>query len=94
MFGTEKKTYSAAGLNRNEDPKGDRKMEIGGLLSSPIGIGIAVIAGLVLLFAAWKINKFAIKLLFILILAAIAAAVLFFRKGGFCHVESIQVSRP
>jgi hypothetical protein len=58
-------------------------MDIGGLLSSPIGIGIAVIAGLVLLFAAWKINKFAIKLLFILIIAAIAAAVLFFRKGGF-----------
>ncbi len=58
-------------------------MDIGGLLSSPIGIGIAIIAGLVLLFAAWKINKFAIKLLFILILAAIAAAVLFFRKGGF-----------
>jgi hypothetical protein len=58
-------------------------MDIGGLLSSPIGIGIAVIAGLVLLFAAWKINKFAIKVLFILIIAAIAAAVLFFRKGGF-----------
>ncbi len=58
-------------------------MDIGGLLSSPMGIVIAVIAGLVLLFAAWKINKFAIKLLFILILAAIAAAVLFFRKGGF-----------
>jgi tryptophan-rich sensory protein len=58
-------------------------MDIGGLLSSPIGIGIAVIAGLVLLYAAWKINKFAIKLLVILILAAIAAAVLFFRKGGF-----------
>ncbi len=58
-------------------------MDIGGLLSSPIGIGIAVIAGLVLLFAAWKINKFAIKILFILILAAIAAAVLYFRKGGF-----------
>ncbi len=58
-------------------------MDIEGLLSSPIGIGIAVIAGLVLLFAAWKINKFAIKLLFILILAAIAAAVLFVRKGGF-----------
>jgi len=48
-----------------------------------MGIGIAVIAGLVLLFAAWKINKIAIKILFILILAAIAAGVLFFRKGGF-----------
>jgi hypothetical protein len=58
-------------------------MDIGEVLSSPIGIGIAVIAGLVLLLAAWKINKFAIKLLFILIIAAIAVAVLFFRKGGF-----------
>jgi len=58
-------------------------MDIRGLLSSPIGIAIAVIAGLILLFAAWKINKLAIKLLFILIVAAIAAAVLFFRKGGF-----------
>jgi len=58
-------------------------MDIGGLLSSPIGIAIAVIAGLVLLFAAWKINKLAIKLLFILMLAAIAVAVLFFRKDGF-----------
>ena len=55
---------------------------IKGLLSSPMGIAIAVVLGLVLLFAAWKINKFAIKILFILILAAIAAAVLFFRKGG------------
>jgi hypothetical protein len=82
-FGTEKETYSDSGLNRNEDPKEERKMDIGGLLSSPIGIGIAVIVGLVLLFAAWKINKFAIKILFILIIAAIAAAVLFFRKGGF-----------
>jgi hypothetical protein len=36
-------------------------MDIGGLLSSPIGIAIAVIAGLVLLFAAWKINKVAIS---------------------------------
>jgi 4-hydroxybenzoate polyprenyltransferase len=58
-------------------------MDIRGLLSSPIGIAVAIIAGLVLLFAAWKINKLAIKLLFILILAAIAAAVLYFRKGGF-----------
>ena len=58
-------------------------MDIRGLLSSPIGIAVAVIAGLILLFAAWKINKLAIKLLFILIVAAIAAAVLFFRKGGF-----------
>ncbi len=58
-------------------------MDIRGLLSSPIGIAIAVIAGLVLLFAAWKINKLAIKLLFIVILAAIAAAVLYFGKGGF-----------
>ena len=58
-------------------------MDIRELLSSPIGIGIAVIAWLVLLFAAWKINKFAIKLIFILIVAAIAAAFLFFRKGGF-----------
>ena len=58
-------------------------MDIRGLLSSPIGIAIAVIAGLILLFAAWKINKLAIKLLFILIVAAIAAAVLSFRKGGF-----------
>jgi hypothetical protein len=58
-------------------------MDIRGLLSSPIGIAVAVIAGLVLLFAAWKINKLAIKLLFIVILAAIAAAVLYFRKGGF-----------
>ncbi len=82
-FGTEKKGFSDAGLNRNEDHKEEREMDIGGLLSSPIGIGIAVIAGLVLLFAAWKINKFAIKILFILILAAIAAAVLYFRKGGF-----------
>jgi hypothetical protein len=63
--------------------QGGRKMDIGGLLSSPIGIAIAVIAGLILVFAAWKINKLAIKLLFILIVAAIAAAVLFFRKGGF-----------
>ena len=58
-------------------------MDIRGFLSSPIGIGVAVVAGLVLLFAAWKINKVAIKILFILILAAIAAAVLFYRKGGF-----------
>ena len=58
-------------------------MDIREFLSSPIGIGIAVIAGVVLLFGAWKINKFAIKILFIVILAAIAAAVLFFRKGGF-----------
>ncbi len=58
-------------------------MDIKGLLSSPIGIAMAVIAGLILLFAAWKINNFAIKLLFILIVAAIAAAVLYFRKGGF-----------
>ena len=58
-------------------------MDIREFLSSPIGIGIAVIAGLVLLFAAWKINKLGMKILFILILAAIAAAVLFFRKGGF-----------
>ena len=58
-------------------------MDIRGLLSSPIGIAVAVIAGLVLLFAAWKINKLAIKLLFIVILAAIVAAVLYFRKGGF-----------
>ena len=58
-------------------------MDIRGLLSSPIGIAVAVIAGLVLLFAALKINKLAIKVLFILILAAIAAAVLYFRKGGF-----------
>ena len=58
-------------------------MDIKGLLSSPMGIGIAVIAGLVLLFAAWKVNKFAVKLLFIGILAAIAAAVVFFKKGGF-----------
>ena len=58
-------------------------MDIRELLSSPIGIGIAVVAGLVLLFAAWKINKAAIKILFILIIAAIAAAVFFFRKGGF-----------
>ena len=53
------------------------------MLSTPIGIGIAVIAGLLLLFAAWKINKVAIKILFILIIAAIAAAVVFFRKGSF-----------
>jgi hypothetical protein len=58
-------------------------MDIKGLLSSPMGMGIAIVAGLVLLFAAWKVNKFAIKLLFIGILAAIAAAVLLFRKGGF-----------
>ncbi len=58
-------------------------MDIRDFLSSPIGMGIAVIAGLVFLFAAWKINKFGLKLLFILILAAIAAAALFFRKGGF-----------
>ncbi len=58
-------------------------MDIRGLLSSPIGIAVAVIAGLILLFAAWKINKLAIKFLFIVILAAIAAAVLYFRKGGF-----------
>ena len=82
-FGTEKKRFSGAGLNWNENPKEEREVDIRGMLSSPIGIGIAVIAGLVLLFAAWKINKFAIKLLFILIIAAIAAAVLFFRKGGF-----------
>jgi hypothetical protein len=80
-FGTEKQRYSDAGLNRNEDPREERKMDIRGLLSSPIGI--AVVAGLALLFAAGKVNKFAIKLLFILILAAIAAAVLYFRKGGF-----------
>ena len=58
-------------------------MDIGGLLSSLIGIAIAVIAGLGLLVAAWKINKLAIKLLFILLLVAIAVAVLFFRKDGF-----------
>jgi len=58
-------------------------MDIRDLLSSPIGIGIAVIAGLVLLFAAWKIGKFGLKLLFLLILAAIVAAILYFRKGGF-----------
>jgi len=58
-------------------------MDIRGLLSSPMGIAVAVIAGLILLFAAWKINKLAIKLLFILIVAAIAAAVLLLRKGGF-----------
>jgi len=58
-------------------------MDIRDLLSSPTGIGLAVVAGMILLFAAWKINKFAIKILFILIIAAIAAAVLFFRKGGF-----------
>ena len=82
MFGVEKKRFSDAGFNRNEDPKEEREMDIRELLSSPMGIAIAVIAGVVLLFAAWKINKFAIKILFILILAAIAAAVLFFRKGG------------
>ena len=58
-------------------------MDIRELLSSPMGIGIAVVAGVILLLAAWKINKVAIKILFILILAAIAAGVLFFRKGGF-----------
>jgi hypothetical protein len=58
-------------------------MDIRDLLSSPIGIGIAVIAGVILLFAAWKIGKFGLKLLFILILAAVAAAILFFKKGGF-----------
>jgi len=83
MFGIEKRIYSDAGLNRNQDFKEGRKMDIRGLLSSPIGIAIAGIAGLILLFAAWKINKLAIKLLFILIVAAIAAAVLFFRRGGF-----------
>jgi hypothetical protein len=83
VLGTEKKRFSDAGLNWNENHKEEREMDIGGLLSSPIGIGIAVIAGVILLFAAWKINKFAIKLLFILIIAAIAAAVLFFRKGSF-----------
>ncbi len=82
-LGTEKQRYYNAGLNRNEDPKEERKMDIRGLLSSPMGIGIAIVAGLVLLFAAWKVNKFAVKLLFIAILAAIAAAVLFFRKGAF-----------
>ena len=82
MFGVEKKRFSDAGFNRNEDPKEEREMDIRELLSSPMGITIAIIAGVVLLFAAWKINKFAIKILFILILAAIAAAVLFFRKGG------------
>jgi hypothetical protein len=82
-FGIEKELYSDAGLKWNEDPKEEPRMDIGGLLSSPIVIAIAVIAGLVLLFAAWKINKLAIKLLFILMLAAIAVAVLFFRKGGF-----------
>ena len=83
MFGTEEKRFSDAGLNRNEDPKEEREMDIRGLLSSPMGIGISVIVGLVLLFAVWKIGKFGVKLLFILILAAIAAAVLFFMKGGF-----------
>jgi len=58
-------------------------MDIRGLLSSPMGIGIAVVAGLILLFAAWKVNKFAVKILFIAILAAIAAAVLYFKKGSF-----------
>jgi hypothetical protein len=58
-------------------------MDIRGLLSSPMGIGIAIVAGLVLLLAAWKVNKFTVKLLCIAILAAIAAAVLFFRKGAF-----------
>ena len=58
-------------------------MDIRAFLSTPTGMVIAVIAGLVLLIAAWKINKIAIKVLFIAILAAIAAAVFFFRKGGF-----------
>jgi len=53
------------------------------LLSSPMGMAIAVIAGLVILFVAWKINKLAIKIVFLLILAGIGAAVWFFRKGGF-----------
>ena len=65
-------------------------MDIRELLSSPMGITIAVIAGVVLLFAAWKINKFAIKILFILILAAIAAAVLFFRKGSLRHAAPVD----
>jgi len=58
-------------------------MDIRGLLSTPMGIGIVIVAGLVLLLAAWKVNKFAVKLILIAILAAIAAAVVFFKKGGF-----------
>jgi len=83
LFGTEKKRFSDAGLDRMENPKEEHGMDIRELLSSPMGIGIAVVAGVILLFAAWKINKIAIKILFILILAAIAAGVLFYRKGGF-----------
>jgi hypothetical protein len=78
-----RRKFSGAGLNRNEDPKEERGMDIKAFLSTPMGMGIAVIAGLILLIAAWKINKIAIKVLFIVILAAIAAAVFFFRKGGF-----------
>ena len=83
MFGPEKQRYFDTGLNRNEDLKEERKMDIRGLLSTPMGIGIVIVVGLVLLLAAWKVNKFAVKLLFIAILAAIAAAVVFFKKGGF-----------
>jgi hypothetical protein len=52
-------------------------MDIGGLLSSPIGIGIAVVAGLVLLFGAWKITV-CDQTLF---LQSAGCCSLFFRKG-------------
>ena len=56
---------------------------IGGLLSSPIGIGITFLVAILLLAAVWKVGQFVIKLVFfLLVLAAITATVLFF-KGGF-----------
>jgi hypothetical protein len=70
-------------MNNSEISRKEGMRDMKDLLSSPMGMAIAVIAGLVILFVAWKINKLAIKIVFLLILAGIGAAVWFFRKGGF-----------
>ncbi|OPZ25086.1 MAG: hypothetical protein BWZ02_02608 [Lentisphaerae bacterium ADurb.BinA184] len=58
-------------------------MDIGGVQLTPVQLAIAAVVAVALLVVAWKIGKFAVKLvLLLLVLAAVAAAVLYFRRGG------------
>jgi hypothetical protein len=59
-------------------------MDVGSLKLNPVGLCIAAGVGILLLVLAWKMGKSAVRLVFILlILAALAAAVIFFMRGGF-----------